>query len=429
MVSVRHLRLVFLVISVSGYLSLVAAVEARDVSGALEGAVRWTKAESPYRVVSSVLVPEDAELVMEPGVRVQFSRGVGMVVRGRLEAEGSAEDPIVWERETKADPWGAVVYDSARGGVLRHVVVDGATTGGQNRIGMVSIYRCSASILIENCTFSNWPGGLGYTAVDAHESADVTVRHCRFLEGENEAVYGIRSPVVVEGCLFHPRSGYCDAIDVSNNKLPDPVPRILNNTFLGSEDDAIDLDDCDAFVDGNLVMKCRGGTHDPIGISGDAGSRPILINNIIIDCESGIGFKNGADILVVNNTIIDCDRGIWMHQNPAHATVINTIIWGRPEQVSIVLEPGSTIDVKTSVFRGDAVYPGEGNLNLDPRFVGPEAGDYHLLPDSPCIDVGTRERVPGTDYEGNLRPQGAGIDIGAYEYVRPPTRILRWTWW
>lgn len=413
-------------ISIFTLITLHSPLLAKDVGGTVAGTVRWIKADSPYRVVSNMVVPRDAQVTIEPGVKVLFRRGVGLVVRGWLEALGTADKPIVWKREIDSERWGAVVYNAARGGVLRHVVVDGGTTGGQNRIGMVSIYRCTADVLIEDCTFSNWPGTLSYKAIDAYESTSVTIRRCRFLEGDNEAVYGIRSPIVVERCIFHQRLGYSDAIDVSDNKLPSRVPRIVNNVFLGSEDDAVDLDNCDAYVEGNLIIRCRGGTHDPIGISGDQGSRPIIVNNLVIDCENGIGFKNGADITVVNNTIVDCDRGIWLHQNPAHATVINTIIWGRPGQRSIVLEPGSTIDVRNSLVRGDTVYPGEGNINLDPRFVNPVAGDYRLKPDSPCIDMGVQYMTPRTDFGGIRRPQGPGVDIGAFEYVPGSARVLDW---
>ncbi len=42
--------------------------------------------------------------------------------------------------------------------------------------------------------------------------------------------------------------------------------------------------------------------------------------------------------------------------------------------------------------------------------------DYHLTRQSPAIDVGTEAGAPSDDADGNVRPSGAGWDIGAYEY-------------
>jgi hypothetical protein len=53
----------------------------------------------------------------------------------------------------------------------------------------------------------------------------------------------------------------------------------------------------------------------------------------------------------------------------------------------------------------------------DPQFVDPEHGDFRLKNTSPAIDAGTMEGwYPTTDFYGNPRPQGRGIDIGAIEY-------------
>ncbi len=42
--------------------------------------------------------------------------------------------------------------------------------------------------------------------------------------------------------------------------------------------------------------------------------------------------------------------------------------------------------------------------------------DFHLIEGSIAIDKGTSVNAPSVDYDGNPRPQGAGYDIGAYEY-------------
>jgi predicted outer membrane repeat protein len=87
-------------------------------------------------------------------------------------------------------------------------------------------------------------------------------------------------------------------------------------------------------------------------------------------------------------------------------------------------------------------YPGEGNIDADPRFVRPGYwvdandantivepndpnavwvdGDYHLLPESQCINTGEPNYIPvpnETDLDGNRRVTGGRIDMGAYEYL------------
>ncbi len=51
-------------------------------------------------------------------------------------------------------------------------------------------------------------------------------------------------------------------------------------------------------------------------------------------------------------------------------------------------------------------------------FVDPAHQDFYLAPISRLIDAGydLRALVPD-DFDGNLRPQGAEFDIGAFEFV------------
>ena len=62
-------------------------------------------------------------------------------------------------------------------------------------------------------------------------------------------------------------------------------------------------------------------------------------------------------------------------------------------------------------------YPGEGNTDTFPHFLAPEESDFHLKIDSPCINTGTLADAPNDDFEGDMRPQGTGIDVGADEYT------------
>jgi parallel beta-helix repeat protein len=48
-------------------------------------------------------------------------------------------------------------------------------------------------------------------------------------------------------------------------------------------------------------------------------------------------------------------------------------------------------------------------------FVNFDKADFHLSADSPAVDAGTADHAPKTDLEGHVRPQGKGVDAGAYE--------------
>ncbi|MBI3119846.1 MAG: DUF1565 domain-containing protein, partial [Candidatus Hydrogenedentes bacterium] len=71
-------------------------------------------------------------------------------------------------------------------------------------------------------------------------------------------------------------------------------------------------------------------------------------------------------------------------------------------------------------------YSGTGNIDADPLFADPAAGNLHLQPGSPCIDAGDNASAPATDLDGDARPFGAGVDQGADEFIgaTPPAPVI-----
>ena len=61
------------------------------------------------------------------------------------------------------------------------------------------------------------------------------------------------------------------------------------------------------------------------------------------------------------------------------------------------------------------------NLEGDPQLVDPVTNrDFHLQSTSPAIDAGTNDFSPADDFDGVIRPVGAIVDIGPYEYGGTP---------
>jgi predicted outer membrane repeat protein len=85
------------------------------------------------------------------------------------------------------------------------------------------------------------------------------------------------------------------------------------------------------------------------------------------------------------------------------------------------------VDYTLANYISGAVDLGTHFIMGDPRFVDPENGNFHLLPDSPAINIGdpnviddydfpTNDQGQAIDLEGKPRIIHEGIDLGAYEF-------------
>lgn len=116
-----------------------------------------------------------------------------------------------------------------------------------------------------------------------------------------------------------------------------------------------------------------------------------------------------------------------MYTFSTQVSLTNCILWGN--NTGIGANPGIFANVSYSIVQqSSGVYPGTGNLNLDPLFVGQPpvglgtTGNLQLQECSPAIDAGTNTGAPDEDFDANPRPFNAvGLseamtDMGAWEY-------------
>lgn len=73
----------------------------------------------------------------------------------------------------------------------------------------------------------------------------------------------------------------------------------------------------------------------------------------------------------------------------------------------------------------------DGNISADPKFANLTIGDFHVQPDSPCVNAGSSALAPTNwpDADGQARVQSSAVDIGADESNgtswNVPTPIVR----
>jgi hypothetical protein len=184
--------------------------------------------------------------------------------------------------------------------------------------------------------------------------------------------------------------------------------------------------DC-AFTN-NTSGSVGGGFH----ISGDLGPPSATLTNCLFLANAsghggGIEIEYASPIItnatLVNNTASGAQAsgpsggGIWVGSVSSPA-ITNSIVWGNTSaNGSDGLGVDSTSSAQALYSDIQDGFPGEGNLNADPRFVNRSGGDLHLSSGSPCIDAGTAAiaSLPGTDLDGNPRVVGSAPDMGVYE--------------
>ncbi len=146
-------------------------------------------------------------------------------------------------------------------------------------------------------------------------------------------------------------------------------------------------------------------------------TRPTFVNNFIYgNAAGGAIFVNPVSVYgdrdaptFINDTIAyNSSYGIL----DGYATIVNSIVWGHTSDLNAPVSAVSYSDISQGTYVGQ-----NNNISLNPQFVDPDHGDYHVLPTSPVLDAGdsTRPDLPETDFDGDPRFLGAAVDIGADE--------------
>lgn len=197
----------------------------------------------------------------------------------------------------------------------------------------------------------------------------------------------------------------------------------------------LELNNC--IISDNIAYLQGGGIHYNSG--GDLTLTNVVIQGNSVERDPGNGgalHASGSSIninfsTIVNNASTSRDEIVTMSGT---LNVTNSIVWSASDSAFIgFYSHGEIGSISNSIIQGgpSAVLHTVNNeinteyiLDLDPQFINPSAGDYHLLPGSPCIGFGTALSQPTTDILGNPRPDPSGTnpDIGAYEspFAWPP---------
>lgn len=131
-----------------------------------------------------------------------------------------------------------------------------------------------------------------------------------------------------------------------------------------------------------------------------------ILNNTLAVKGHGVLLEGESPGLVVRNNIL-CSLGWYIADGRVHELDHNAYFGGR----------GWRLDGKTLGGLADLRklgFEAHGTC-ADPQFVDAAHGNYHLAQGSPLRDAGASADAPDHDLLGARRPQGTGVDLGAYE--------------
>ncbi|NQV19719.1 MAG: right-handed parallel beta-helix repeat-containing protein [Armatimonadetes bacterium] len=330
-----------------------------DVQGHISEDTTWSPDNNPYIVIDNIFVDPNVTLTILPGTIVKFntstypigdynygdgySEAKFMKVSGKLKAEGTAQDSIIFTKNCEETDrrWGVIIFDyqSDNTSVLKHCVIEytyqmSLLIGGDTYYGGLSL--SNAEITVSNCYFKNF-----YFGIHCFYNSEPVIYNNYFTSDENNIEPGLgiycRDNIGAKPFIFYNRFINSSGIGFHEVNISSYTPVAYNyfyncnngihlrespvyvykNNFLECSA-AINTDDFEVVIKQNYIDSCSNGiiahykveVYENIITNGGAGitlscNNSIIENNIISNNSyRGIrNFDNNSSIM--NNLIIN----------------------------------------------------------------------------------------------------------------------------
>ena len=208
----KYLLILFIPVTfiVSGFFVSTAFAGVTNITEDITENTHWTVGNSPYLISTSITVTTGATLNIDPGVVVKFDGGAGLIVDGKIEAEGTKTTPIYFtslyddvggdtngdgEDTTPVDgDWDCLLIESPEQSILNNVIEryssDGLILYNGGSVSSNS-YNSDQGIITfgSNSTFVN----LAIQHIELYDASTISIEHAIISSDDNI------NPITIEG--------------------------------------------------------------------------------------------------------------------------------------------------------------------------------------------------------------------------------------
>lgn len=284
-------------------------------------------------------------LSIAPGTQITLAPDVSILVKGRVLALGTAEQPITITSSDPLLPWGvfALQGEGANGSRFEHVRFERGGAAQLERVeykGMISV----------------------------HNARDVVFDHCEFSRNQrcDDLINIVKGDASILNSHFHHSNADSIDYDMSSGL-------VAYNTIEGSGNDGLDLMTCWPRVVGNTIVDSA-----DKGISVGEESRPIVLNNTILRCNKGLEIKDRSEPWIVRTRVDGGPTGVhankknWRYGEAGWPTFALSTIAG--ERAAYLAEDDAKHTLARSLLAGVLRAP-EGDLRWLDALLGCELTD------------------------------------------------------